>query len=73
MAELSDPALTLAVQAVAIEMQRIRGDADVADLGPDDQELLLAYSRAAMDLKAACLQARQLRPRLPAYETLIGN
>ena len=73
MAELSDPALTMAIQAVASEMQRIQGDADMADLEPDDQELLLAYSRAAMELKAAYLQARQIRPQLPSYETLTGT
>jgi hypothetical protein len=35
--------------------------------------LMLAYSRAAMELKASYLDARKSAPRLPAYNELVSG
>ena len=41
--------------------------ADAAELEPDDQDLLLAFSQAAAELKAAYLQLRLSAPGIPPY------
>lgn len=75
MPELSAQTLVMAVQAVDAEMDRIQDTAggDITELEPDAQELLLAYSLAAMELKASYLHARASEPGLPAYERLVSG
>ena len=74
MAELSARTLVMAVQGVEAEIRRIKGraDGDVSRLEPDDQELLLAYSQAATELKTHYLARRQIDPGLPPYEQLVA-
>lgn len=75
MADLSAQTLVTMVQAVAAEIRRIKETAggEIAELAPDDQELLLAFSQAAMELKAAYLDAREFAPGMPPYEQLVGG
>lgn len=73
MAKLSGNTLMMAVQAVHAEMQRVRGDVSITDLEPDDQELLLAYSRAAEELKAAYADVCKTSPGLPPYADLVAG
>ncbi|HEV2677283.1 MAG TPA: hypothetical protein VGV37_22335 [Aliidongia sp.] len=74
MAELSARTLVMAVQGVDAEICRIKDqvDGDVTDLEPDDQEMLLAYSQAATELKAAYLARRDAEPGLLPYEQLVA-
>jgi hypothetical protein len=72
MPEVNGRTLLMAVQAVHAEMLRIRGDVDLGDLEPDDQELLFSYSRAAEELKRAYLEARLSFTNLPPYEDLVA-
>lgn len=69
MTPLSAQTLALAIQAVDAEMHRIkdRVDGDIAELEPDDQDLLLAFSQATAELKAAYLQLRLSAPGIPPY------
>jgi hypothetical protein len=46
---------------------------DVAELKPDDQDLLLAFSQAAAELKAAYLQLRLSAPGIPPYEQWVSD
>lgn len=72
MPEVSTHAIMMAIQAVHAEIIRIVGDQPVAKLDPDDQELLLSYSRAAEEFKAAYIEARKTQTNLPPYDVLIG-
>lgn len=72
MPEVSTHAIMMAIQAVHAEIIRIVGDQPVAKLDPDDQELLLSYSRAAEEFKAAYIEARKTQTSLPPYDVLIG-
>lgn len=72
MPEVSTRAIMMAIQAVHAEIVRIVGDEPVAELDPDDQELLLSYSRSAEEFKAAYLEARKTQTNLPPYDALIG-
>jgi len=73
MVNLSANTLTMAVQGVNAEIRRLRDSVggDVTDLEPDDQELLLAFSQAAMELKAAYLEVSKSTPGMLPYEQLI--
>ena len=75
MADLSAQTLVMAVQGVDAEIRRIQDSVDghLSELEPDHQELLLAFSQAAMELKAAYLDARRASPGLPPYEELVGG
>jgi hypothetical protein len=76
MTTLSPQTLVMAVQAVDAEIRRIKGtvDGNLAELEPDDQELLLAFSQAATELKSVYLDARLSNPGIPPYEQLLpGN
>jgi len=75
MAEISVQTLMMAIQGVAAEIDRIKDsvNGDVAELVPDDQDFLLAYSQAEMELKQAYLAECEADPDLPSYEHLIGN
>jgi hypothetical protein len=73
MANLSANTLTMAVQGVNAEICRLKESVggDITELEPDDQELLLAFSQAAMELKAAYLEMSSSTPGMPPYEYLI--
>lgn len=73
MTNLSSNTLIMAVQAVAAAIARITEPVagDYTRLDADDQELLVAYSLAEEELKAAYLAARERSPALPAYEDLV--
>jgi hypothetical protein len=73
MSKLSANTLTMAIQGVNAEIRRLKDSVDgvVADLEPDDQELLFAFSQAAGELKAAYLDMAKSIPGMPAYEQLI--
>jgi hypothetical protein len=75
MPQLSPQTLMMAVQAVEAEIARLKEsvDGDITALEPDIQELMLSYSRAAMELKASYLDARKSTPGLPAYNQLVGG
>lgn len=72
MPEVSTRAIMMAIQAVHAEISRIVGDQPVAELDPDDQDLLLSYGRAAEEFKAAYVEARKTQTNLPPYDVLIG-
>lgn len=74
-AELSAQTLVMAVQAVEAEIRRITETVggEITELEPDDQELLLAFSKAAMELKKAYLDAREFAPGMPPYEQLVAG
>lgn len=71
---LSPQTLAMAVQGVDAEIRRIREAAggDVDELEPDAQELLLAFSQAATELKTAYTRVQQAMPDLPPYEELVA-
>jgi hypothetical protein len=73
MADLSANTLTMAVQGVNAEICRLKESVggDITELEPDDQELLLAFSQAAMELKAAYLDMSKSTPGMPPYEQLV--
>jgi hypothetical protein len=65
----------MAVQAVDSEIRGIMESAggEIEELEPDLQELLLSYSKAAMELRTSYMQAREARPGLPPYEDLVTD
>lgn|GEM_PF-2218159 len=73
MASLSANTLTMAVQGVNAEIRRLEDSVNggLTELDPDDQELLLAFSRAAMELKAVYLEMSRTTPGMPPYEQLV--
>jgi hypothetical protein len=73
MPSLSANTLTMAVQGVNAEICRIRDSVggDITELEPDDQELLLAFSQAAMELKAVYVEMARSTPGMPPYERLV--
>jgi hypothetical protein len=75
MLEVSVQTLMMSVQAVAAEIAGIKESVagDLGELEPDMQELMLSYSKAAMELKARYLDARKSAPSLPPYEQLVSN
>lgn len=74
MTTLSPQTLVMAVQGVDAEIRRIKDtvDGDITELEPDEQELLFAFSQAAMELKTAYLDMRLSTPGMPPYEHLVG-
>ena len=75
MAVLSSQTLVMAVQAVDTEIRQIKQSVanNISELDPDEQELLMAFSQAAMELKAAYLEAREASPGLPLYDDLVRD
>ena len=75
MTTLSTQTLVMAVQGVNAEICRIKDSVggDIAELEPDEQELLLAFSQAATELKAAYLDLRLSAPGMPPYEQLVNH
>ena len=75
MTTLSPQTLVMAVQGIDAEIRRIQDVAcgDTGDLEPDEQELLLAFSQAATELKVAYVALLQSTPGLPPYEQLVAS
>jgi hypothetical protein len=75
MAGLSVRTLVMVVQAVDAEIRRMKASVggDLAQLEPDDQEMLHAYSLAAMELKSAYADACRANPGMPPYEQLVAD
>jgi hypothetical protein len=73
MSGISSGTLMMAIQGVHAEIVRILAgvQGNLEDLGPDDQELLMAFDKAESELKALYLVAVQEQPGLPAYEQLV--
>lgn len=74
MTTLSAQTLAMAIQAVDAEIRRFKDsvEGDIGELEPDDQELLLAYSQAAAELKATYLELRLSAPGIPPYDQLVS-
>ena len=79
MPNIDGETLTLCVQAIAAEIRdlRIARDSTPGPEQADIDELLLAYSLAATDLKEAYLkelaEARAKGAHMPDYEELVGE
>jgi len=75
MAELSAQTLVMLVQALDAQIRDIKAtvNGDVTELEPDAQELLMAYSQAAMELKAYYREAQKATPGLPPYDKLVSS
>ncbi len=73
MTTLTAQTLVMAVQAVDAEIRRITESAggDIAELEPDEQELLLAFSQAATELKVVYLELTLSAPGIPPYDQLV--
>ena len=73
MSTLSSNTLVMCIQAVQAEIGRLRQavEGEVDQLGPDDQALLLAYAKAAWELKQLHVAARETEPGLPPYDDLL--
>jgi hypothetical protein len=73
MVEVSVQTLMMSVQAVNAEIESIKESVagDLGALDPDMQELMLSYSKAAMELKQRYMDARKSSPSLPPYEQLV--
>jgi hypothetical protein len=69
---LTSSTLMMSIQAVHAEIVnlRISVDGELENLEPDDQEMLFAYSKAAMELKQLYLSALEQEHGLPPYEDL---
>jgi hypothetical protein len=75
MTEASGRSLMMALVALDAEISRIKESVsgDLGELEPNVQELLLAYSTAEMELKAAYAEARKSAPGLPPYEKFVSG
>jgi hypothetical protein len=75
MAEASGRSLMMALVALDAEISRIKESVsgDLGELEPNVQELLLAYSKAEMELMAAYAEARKSAPGLPPYEKFVSG
>jgi hypothetical protein len=73
MANLRWQTLVIAIQTLDAEMQKMRAECDACDGPglPDLQELLLDYTRAAADLKAAYRDIYTPNSNLPTYAALV--
>lgn len=73
MSTMSSNTLMMSIQAVHAEIVNLRlsVDGEIENLEPDDQEMLFAYSKAAMELKQLYLAALEQEHGLPPYEDLV--
>ncbi len=73
MSTMSSNTLMMSIQAVHAEIVNLRlsVDGEIENLEPDDQEMLLSYSKAAMELKQLYLVALEQEHGLPPYEDLV--
>ena len=75
MLEITENTLIMAIQAVADAVHDLRdecAETDSSDL-PDIQELLLSYSIAAGELKAAYAKLSETGTDLPPYAELVAR
>lgn len=75
MADVSGRTLMMAIQAVDGEVQQIREELEEIGDGPNEadlQDLLLAFTEAADELKAAYLEELETSEHLPPYEELVS-
>jgi hypothetical protein len=75
MVEVTIKTLMMSVQAVNAEIASIRQSVrgNIGALDPDMQELMLSYSKAAMELKQRYMEARKSLPSLPPYEQFVAE
>jgi hypothetical protein len=75
MAPLSLRTQMMAIQAVNAEIKRITAPVagNLSKLEPDNQELLMSYSLAAMELKEMYFNERKSAFNFPSYEQLVGD
>lgn len=72
MADVSGTTLMMAVQAVHQAVRELEQELERADADPTEAtEMLLAYSAAADELRAAYQVARLTTSNLPPYEQLL--
>jgi hypothetical protein len=72
MPDVSGNTLLMAIQAVQDAMKILETRLDDPEVDPlDDTEMLLAYARAAVELRQAYEIARLNTSNLPPYETLV--
>ena len=66
-------ALVMCIQAVEAEIGRLRQSVagELGELPPDEQEMLLAYAKAASELAGLHASARAAEPGLPPYDELV--
>jgi len=70
---MSSSTLVMCIQAVQAEMARLRQSVagELGELPPDEQEMLLAYAKAASELARLHAAARAAEPGLPPYDELV--
>lgn len=75
MAQLHWKTLVIAIKALDKDLQKLGQECDEYDGPelPDMQGLLLDYTRAAADLKAAYLETYTPNSNLPEYATLVAR
>lgn len=72
MPDVSGNTLLMAIQAVQDAMKILETRLDDPEVDPlDDTEMLLAYTRAALELRQAYEIARLNTSNLPPYEKLV--
>ncbi len=75
MAQLHWKTLVIAIKTLDKDLQKLSQECDEYDGPelPDMQELLLDYTRAADDLKAAYLETYTPNSNLPEYSALVAG
>ena len=75
MPEVSAKAIAVSIRAVQAEIDRLQEELKTADAEdiPDTQELLLAVSQVAVELKKAYEHALRMSNNLVPYEDLIAR
>jgi hypothetical protein len=72
MPDVSGNTLLMAIQAVQDAMKSLEARLDDPDIDPlDDTEMLIAYTRAAEELRQAYEIARLNTSNLPPYDKLV--
>ena len=74
MSTMSSSTLVMCIQAVEAEIARLRQSVErgVDELGPDEQETLLSFAKAASELRHLLETARAAEPGLPSYDDLLS-
>lgn len=71
--EVTHHVLVAAIRAIDAEIRHISDPVkgDLSKLKPKEQEKLLSYSKAALELKTNYPSAVKRDPKLPPYESLV--
>ena len=71
--EVSHQVLIAAIRAIDAEIRHISAPVkgDLSKLKPKDQERLMAFSKAALELKNIYPVAQKGDPKLPPYDSLV--